>query len=77
MRVWDPTTGTQLTELTGHTGEVRSIVAFTRADGRPLLATSDDGATVRVWDPTTGTQLTELTGHTGEVNALVAFSGAD
>ena len=54
MRIWDPTTGTQTTTLTGHTDWVRAVVVFAGQDGRTLLATGGGDGTVRLWDPANG-----------------------
>ncbi|WP_308295765.1 AAA family ATPase [Streptomyces spororaveus] len=84
-RTWPPTltVGTvrrrQLhLQLSGHTGELRAVAAFTAPDGTVRLATAGEDRTVRVWDPATGTQVGEpLTAHTGGVNAVAAFTAAD
>jgi WD40 repeat protein len=76
VRLWDPTTGTAIGELTDRTGPVQAMVAF-RVDGRTVLATGGDDRTVRLWDPTTGTAIGELTGHTGSVWAMAAFGLPD
>jgi hypothetical protein len=54
VRLWDPATGRQLRECTGHTQAVNSL-AFS-ADGK-LLATASKTASIRVWDPQTGKEL--------------------
>ncbi|WP_174387632.1 caspase family protein, partial [Nocardia takedensis] len=56
VRVWDLTTGQQLTHLTGHTGPVNAV-ACTHLDGRPVTITGSHDESVRVWDLTTGQQL--------------------
>ena len=56
----------------GHTGQVFAVVVVPLSDGRTLLATGGEDATVRLWDPTTGTQVGDpLTGHTSRVLAVV------
>ena len=62
VRVWDPATGEQLQQLTGHTGRVNGVAWA--PDATRLASAGDDGS-VRVWDPATGEQLQQLTGHTG------------
>jgi WD40 repeat protein len=49
VRTWDPTTGQQRAELTGHTGPVNAV-AIT-PDGT-WLATAADDRTVRTWNAT-------------------------
>ena len=51
-RIWDPTTGSLLTELTGHTGGVWALTWSPEGD-RLVTAAADD--TVRIWNPSTGT----------------------
>ncbi len=51
-RIWDPTTGSLLTELTGHTGGVWALIWSPEGD-RLVTAAADD--TVRIWNPSTGT----------------------
>ena len=70
VRLWDVTTGEQLSELTGHTSLVYSV-SFS-PDGKTLASGSKDN-TVRLWDVATGEQLSELTGHTDSVFS-VSFS---
>jgi WD40 repeat protein len=71
VRIWDPATGRQVTELlTGGSGAIRSVCALPGrdADGQTLLAAAGDDGTVRIWDPVTGSQVIEpLAGHTGMV----------
>ena len=53
VRIWDARTGQQLQQLTGHTGEVRSVAY--PPDGA-TLATGGD-TTIRIWNPRNGTQI--------------------
>jgi WD40 repeat protein len=57
IRIWDPTTGTTLRTLTGHTGGVEALVVA--PDGSWLASASDDG-TVWIWDSNSGALLTSL-----------------
>ena len=70
VRVWDASTGAELTTLNGHTSWVNSV-AFS-GDGTHIVSGSQDQS-VRVWDASTGAELTTLNGHTSGVNS-VAFS---
>ncbi|KAF5347519.1 hypothetical protein D9758_014514 [Tetrapyrgos nigripes] len=72
LRLWDVSTGIQITEpLQGHTDGVVSV-AFS-PDGTKLASGSRDH-TLRLWDVATATQITEpLQGHTNWVYS-VAFS---
>ncbi|KAJ7493118.1 WD40 repeat-like protein [Mycena galericulata] len=70
VRIWDATTGTELTKLEGHMDHVCSV-AFA-PDGTRVVSSSGD-KTVRIWDATTGTELTKLEGHRDDVSS-VAFS---
>jgi WD40 repeat protein len=70
VRVWNASTGEQVHELKGHTGDVNSA-AFS-SDGKSIVSASYD-KTVRVWNASTGEQVHELKGHTGDVMSA-AFS---
>ena len=70
LRIWDPVTGRQLREWTGHSDEVLSM-DFT-ANGR-RLASGGAGGVVRIWDTSSGSSIHEFTEHTGRVWS-VAFS---
>ena len=70
LRIWDPVTGGQLREWTGHADEVLAL-DFS-SDGK-WLASGGAGGVVRMWDALRGTQIHEVTGHTGRVWS-VAFS---
>jgi WD40 repeat protein len=56
VRIWDLTAGTQLHQLTGHTGRVSAVTVIT-LEGRPVAITGGDDATVRIWELADGTQL--------------------
>ncbi|WP_283137121.1 trypsin-like peptidase domain-containing protein [Rhizohabitans arisaemae] len=62
--------------LTGHTGGVNAVCAFT-FDRRTLLATGGDDGTVRIWDPTTSHPIANLTGHTSGIRTVCAFTAND
>lgn len=74
------------TVLTGHDGPVR-VLATGRLDGRPIVVSGGQDATVRVWDVATGRPVgAPLTGHTAAVHGVatalldgraVAVSAAD
>ncbi|MDY7078293.1 MAG: WD40 repeat domain-containing protein [Chloroflexota bacterium] len=67
IRIWDTSTGAEVTSLSGHTGLVYGL-AFS-PDGRFLASGSRD-ATARVWDISTGTPVLTLTEHTGTVSSV-------
>jgi WD40 repeat protein len=48
VRVWDPDTGQQQAELSGHGGDVRAVAVS--ADGRRAVSRSDREETVLIWD---------------------------
>ncbi|MFF9018953.1 WD40 repeat domain-containing protein, partial [Streptomyces eurythermus] len=50
VRIWDPTTGTQTTTLTGHTDWVHSVAI---SPSGTWLATASSDRSVRIWN--TGT----------------------
>src|SRR6185312_9170648 len=85
VRVWDPVTGQPVgAALTGHTGAVWGVCALAgwdsagHPDGRTLLASAGQDATVRVWDPVTGQPVgATLTGHTSAVLGVCALAGWD
>ncbi|MDI5966932.1 WD40 repeat domain-containing protein [Streptantibioticus silvisoli] len=65
-------------QLTGHSGGVWAVAAFTAPDGTARLASAGDDGTVRIWNPATAVQDGEpLTGHTDGVLAVAAFTAPD
>jgi WD40 repeat protein len=70
-RLWNATTGAQLTEPLQHADLVRSV-RFS-PDGRRVLTASMDG-TAQLWDAETGLKLADPFQHGGEVTS-VNFSG--
>ncbi|GGK56618.1 hypothetical protein Ppa06_10250 [Planomonospora parontospora subsp. parontospora] len=71
VRMWDLSTGKQISEpLTGHSKSI-SAVAVAQLNGRPIIISGSWDNTIRMWDPTTGKQIGEsLTGHTGWVYSM-------
>jgi WD40 repeat protein len=70
VTLWDLTSDTQVTRLTGHNAAVLDV-AFSPDDS--TLVTSSVDKTAIVWDLTTRTRRTTLTNHTEAING-VAFS---
>ncbi|MEH1847983.1 MAG: caspase family protein [Nostoc sp.] len=70
VKLWDASTGKEITTLKGDT-EAVSSVAFS-PDGKTIASASWD-KTVKLWDAATGKQITILKGHSDAVNS-VAFS---
>src|SRR5262249_22154552 len=70
IRVWDPTTGRLLGELSGHTNSITDH-AFSPAGDR--FATCSRDQTIRIWDPTNWKLIAVLRGHRGAVQRI-AFS---
>ena len=68
VRVWEPTTGTIITTLSGHIG-VAWAVAWSPDGTRLAIGDGGHDGEVLVWDPTTGHTAT-LSSHTGGVRAL-------
>ena len=54
IRRWDATTGAQIGhELTGHTGRIRALAAWTGPDGQISLASGGSDGVIRVWNTAT------------------------
>lgn len=64
-KIWDITSGTVLSTLTGHAFDVNTIVFS--PDGRTLLTSGD--TTAILWDAATGKSIQRFTGHTSLVNS--------
>src|SRR5262249_30963407 len=75
MRLWDASTGKQLSKWGGgDDGSPIYQVAFSR-DGKSVFAGTHDGAVVE-WNPATGKRIRRLTGlHLGRVTALAVRDG--
>jgi WD40 repeat protein len=69
IRIWEPTTGTELQHLLGHTSGVNALCAV-QIDGQEMLASAGDEHVIRIWNPDDGSNLQHLAGHTSWVNAL-------
>jgi WD40 repeat protein len=70
IKLWRVADGSLVRTLTGHTGEVVSVVFS--PDGRLLASGSGDG-TIKLWRVADGSLVRTLTGHTGAVTS-VSFS---
>ena len=64
IRLWNNTSGMELTTVIGHEGPVNDVVFS--PDGLALFTASDDN-TARAWDPFTGALAETFTGHTDDV----------
>ena len=76
--IWarDPGTGEPVTApLRGHNDSTKSVAFGTGADGRPLLASAGDDATIRLWDVETGEPVNEFIGHGDLVRTVIFGSG--
>lgn len=71
LKVWDSTTGTQLSNLTGGVQASLTDVAWT-SDDRYVLGSSSVKA-IHVYDITTGRERHTLTGHDKKVTAVRCF----
>jgi WD40 repeat protein len=70
VRIWDPTTGTNLHNLAGHTDAVE---AFAVASGGAWLASASWDGEVRIWDTATGVNVNTLT---ADITAVLALAVA-
>lgn len=68
-RVWDLTTGTLRTTLTGHDKPVRAV-ACTTIGNQPVAITTSRDRLVRVWDLTDGTLRATLTSNDSWLTAV-------
>lgn len=72
VRVWDASTGVEITKLVGHTGNIQCVMFS--ADGARLLSGSRD-ETVRLWDKATGKQLRCLNCSGGVWDVVLSDDG--
>jgi WD40 repeat protein/tRNA A-37 threonylcarbamoyl transferase component Bud32 len=70
IKIWDASTGTELSTLNGHE-HVISSVSFSPNGTR--IASGSRDKSIKIWDASTGTELTTLKGHEDFVNT-VSFS---
>ena len=70
VRIWDASSGSNVSTLEGHSGYVNSV-CFS-PDGRYIASGSYD-KTVRIWDALLGSNVSTLEGHSGAVTS-VCFS---
>lgn len=68
IRLWNMADGSERLPLTGHDGQVRSVI-FT-PDGSRVLTCSEWDAKIRCWDVQKGTEVRAFVGHTGGLHAL-------
>jgi WD40 repeat protein len=74
--IWDPVTGIQVHQLTGHRESVAALAALRSPDGRTWLISGGWDDTVRIWDPVDGRPVHLLKGHTNTVTGVTGFVGA-
>lgn len=68
VRLWDPATGNQVREFSGHGGEATGVV-FT-PDGRWLISSGAEGS-IRIWNPSTGENAAILSSISGSDDWVV------
>jgi len=70
IKIWDSTTGRELTTLEGHEGPVMALAVS--PDGSQIASAGDGGA-VKIWDVMSGEAIFEMRGHSDAIDCL-AFS---
>ena len=70
VRLWDVPTRTQIGELRGHDGHVRSV-SFSPVRDSDMLASGGYDGTVRLWDVKARSEIATLTGHPANVISVV------
>ena len=70
VRLWDVETRTEILELSGDAGLVRSV-RFSPDKDSKMLASGEWDGTVRLWNAVTGKEIGALTGHTRSVFSVV------
>lgn len=68
VRLWDPDTGKELSQLTGHGGAIYGIAI---SPDNLTLASGSEDKTIRLWDLATGKERLKLEGHDGGVTKVV------
>lgn len=74
IRIWDSTTGKEISKLTGHE---KSVTALAWNEDSDLLASAGADKTVRVWKLDQPKALKVLKGHEGGVAGLAWSAGGD
>ncbi len=67
IRLWDATTGEQLSTLQGHEGRIDGLAVS--PDGSSIASAGSD-AKVRLWDAKSGDIIHTIIGHRGAINGL-------
>ena len=67
IKVWNLSTGKEITTLKGHLQKVNVVVIS--PDGRTLVSGADD-QTIKIWDLVTGELIRTLRGHSDSIHAL-------